>query len=148
MNKPTPITGADVERSSLVWSVVIAILLVVVKSIFEHTAFVEWLEKKTYEVLQHRIVAGGTRNRPDILVVNIASIKPESWTVNGHSDIATPRQPIQDLVDVLSDAGARSIGIDVDFSPKDGKFRGRDDPRFFEWCLERTKEKHSRIFLG
>jgi hypothetical protein len=53
-----------------------------------------------------------------------------------------------DLIEVLTDLGARSVGIDIDFSPKDGQLVHPDDAEFFQSCLDCTKQTGIPIVLG
>jgi CHASE2 domain-containing sensor protein len=136
------------RRSSLVWSFAIIAALVVLKTLSENTQVAKHVERKTYELLQRRIVAGGTTIRPDVLVVDLAKIKREPWERNGRSGVATPRAPLKQLVEVFADLGARSVGVDLDFSPKGGQFMHPDDADFFNWCLKLSDEKGIPILLG
>jgi CHASE2 domain-containing sensor protein len=148
---PQPTTSSKIKsyrRSSLIWSFAIIAALVAVKTFSESTQVAKYLERKTYELLQKRIVRGGTTVRPDVLVVDLAKIKPEPWERDGRSGVVTPRAPLKELIEVFADLGARSVGVDVDFSPKDGQFMHPDDPEFFDWCLKLSEEKDTPILLG
>src|SRR5207245_2023552 len=72
----------------------------------------------------------------------------QRWERGGRSDIATPREPLRVLIDVLTELGARSVGLDVDFAPENGQFIHPDDPVFFEWCMKRAEKTGHRIVLG
>src|SRR5215475_7112195 len=94
------------KRSALVWSLTTLAVLVALKTAFEHTAVVEYLENKTYEFLQGRIVSGGITERPKVLVVDISSIKKEPCSPGWE---CTPRRPIQGLIEVFTEMGAKSV---------------------------------------
>lgn len=132
------------------WASAIAITLglIVVKTFFEHTEFVQYWEDKTYQVLQGRIVSQGTTTQPDVLVVDISKVEPEPWERDGRTGLATPRHLLKELIEVFTDLGARSVGVDVDFSPTDGQPVHPDDPEFFQWCLDRSRQTHIPILLG
>jgi CHASE2 domain-containing sensor protein len=136
------------RRSSLVWSLGTIFVLVGAKTFFDRKPFVQHLERKTYEFLQQRIVSGGTTDRPDVLVIDLSTIKPEPWERDGRTGVVTPRARLKKLIDVLVELHARSIGIDVDFSPKDGQPMHPDDPGFFQECLELSENTGVDIFLG
>jgi hypothetical protein len=133
------------KRSTLVWPIGTLAVLITLKTAFEHTEKVQYLENKTYELLQGQIVHGGTTKRPDVLVVDISKIKKEPCSPNWE---CTPREPIQNLIDVFAVLGAKSIGVDVDFSPDEGQLIHPNDKEFFEWCLHCSKEKKVPIVLG
>lgn len=136
------------RRSTLFVSIAIMIALVIVKTLCEHIGKARELEEKTYEFLLHKIVAAGTKSHPKVLVIDIGEIKPERWTRDGRSNVATPRPPLQELIQIFADLGARSIGVDVDLSPENGQFMHPDDPTFFRWCLDLSEKKKIPILLG
>src|SRR5207302_4381663 len=146
--QPTTSEIKSYKRSSLIWSFAIIVALVAVKTLSENTQVSKNMERKTFELRQKRIVRGGTTIRPDVLVVDLAKIKPERWERDGRSGVVTPRAPLKELIEVFADLGARSVGIDIDFSPKDGQFVHPDDPAFFDWCLKLSEEKGTPILLG
>lgn len=132
--------------ASLRWSLATLIGLIALKIIFEHTAFVQYLEGRAYLFLQRRIVTGGTTKRPDVLIVDITKIEPRPWT---------SRERLQKLIEVFTDLGAKSVGVDVDFSPEkqDGVWKpidpnDLDETGFFEWCRKRSVERNIPIALG
>jgi CHASE2 domain-containing sensor protein len=158
----TPPGKSLFRRSSLAWSLGTIIIIVGLKTFFEHKSFVQNLERETYEFLQQRIVSGGTTEQPDVLVIDLSTIKPQPWERDGLTGIATPRAPVKELIEVFAELRARSIGIDVDFSPKDGRPMHPDDlpPKdwrpmdpddrkfFFQECLELSEKTGVDIFLG
>lgn len=138
-----------VLRSSLGWPIVTMFVLIGIKTSLEHWRPFEAAENWTYTVLQKRMAARGMwTTRPDVLVVDLGKLQPESWERNGRKGVATPRAPLQKLIEVFTELGARSIGLDVDFSPKDGELIHPNDNSFFQWCLERSKQTHIPILLG
>lgn len=109
---------------------------------------VERIENWTYRILQKRMATGGTRGRPDVLVVDLGKIQPEPWERNGRKGTATPRDPLRKLIEVFTELRARSISVDVDFSPENGQLIHPDDNEFFQWCLDRSKQTNIPILLG
>ncbi len=140
------------ERKWFVTAAII-VLVLVLKSLFELTPWGQYLEDRAYELLLARFVAEGTKDSPGVLIVDIALIKPLPWERNGvKGKPATPRQPIQDLIEVLSDptlaTHPKAIGVDIDFSPENGELIHPDDVKFFEWCSNRMKDTKVPIVLG
>ena len=135
-------------RSILGWPVVTMIVLIALKTLCENVPKVEELEEKTYKALLHQIVAIGTKRPPKVLVIDIGEINPERWERDGRSDIVTPRERLEELIQIFADLGARSIGIDVDFSPENGHFAHPDDPDFFGRWLALSRKTKVPIFLG
>src|SRR6266536_4473544 len=126
----------------------IIVALITAKTIFEEISWVKWLEEKTYDVIQKHHVAGGTTESPDVLVIDIGEIKPEPVERDGRIDMVTPRAPIKDLIQIFADLGARSIGVDVDFSPENGQFVHPKDREFFDEYLELSDRTTVPVFLG
>ena len=120
-------------------------VLVTLKTAFEHTEVVQYLEDKTYEFLQGRIVSGGITERAKVLVVDISSIKKEPCNPGWE---CTPRPQIQDLIEVFTEMGAKSVGVDVDFSPDKKQLIHPRDPDFFESCLQCSIKTQVPIVLG
>jgi CHASE2 domain-containing sensor protein len=135
----------------LTFATIVAVL--VLKTLFELTPWGQYLEDRAYEILLARFVAEGSKTPPGVLIVDISSIKPQPWERNGVKGIATPRPPIQDLIEVLTERRERelppkSIGADIDFSPENGELIHPDDLAFFEWCYNRSKNAKIPIVLG
>src|ERR1700738_1515253 len=119
------------ERKWFVSSAII-VLLLVLKSLFELTPCGQYIEDRAYEFLLAGFVAEGTKDSPSVLIVDISQIKPLPWERNGvKGESATPRPPIEDLIEVLSDPNLpthpKAIGVDIDFSPDNGQLIHPDD---------------------
>lgn len=136
------------RRSALVISISIMIALTVAKTLCENIEVVKQWEEKTYKFLLERIAAEGSTERPKVLVVDIEEIKPLPLERNGRTDLVTPREPLMKLIQVFADLGARSIGIDIDFSPENGEFVDPKDPKFFDDCLSLSEKTNIPILLG
>ena len=100
------------------------LLLIVVMRLVEAQASKNWLETQAYSVVQWGL--GLFSHADGVVVVDIADLPPEKGV--------TPRRALLDLMTRLKDAGARAIGVDIDFSPENNLFVASDDPRFFEAC--------------
>lgn len=133
-------------RSRAFWTVLTVFALIVVKTAFEFTPLGEFAEDKAYTALLGRFSARGTTTRPDVLVIDISGIPPVPRKIR-QTDMITPRQPIKDLISVLTELHPKAVGVDVDFSPDD-ELIDPDDPSFFQWCLDRSRQTHVRISLG
>lgn len=129
------------------------VAVLVLKTLFELTPWGQYLEDRAYEILLSRFVAEGSKTPPGVLIVDISSIKQQAWDRNGVKGIATPRPPIQDMIEVLTERRERelppkSIGVDIDFSPDNGQLIHPDDLTFFKRCYDRMKEAKIPIVLG
>ncbi len=136
------------QHAKLAYTLAITFALIAAKTVLQDTPKFRYLEDKTYESLERRIATGGTITRPDVLIVDLGKIKPQSWERNGRKGFATPRTPIKKLIEVFTDLGARSVAVDVDFSPKNDQPIHPEDPEFFQWCLDRSKQMGVPIVLG
>jgi CHASE2 domain-containing sensor protein len=148
-----PVGNATARRwykSQWAWSAVTIVAVIALKTLFELTPWGQYLEDRAYELLLAGFVGHGTKTRPDVLIIDIWTIKAARWERDGRSGEATPRPTIQDLIEVLSEPAmhAKAIGVDVDFSPENGKLNHPDDLIFFDWCLARAKETRVPIVLG
>ena len=139
---------ASSRRRAMAISLVTIFVLVTVKTVSENIQIVHDLEEGTYKFLQNWRVTAGTTVRPHVLVVDIGDLKPERWERDGRSDLATPRGPLKEMIQVFADLDARAIGVDVDFSPENGQVIHPDDPQFFDWCLQLSEKRNIPILLG
>jgi len=55
---------------------------------------------------------------------------------------------LKELIQAAADAGATAIGVDIDFSLRDGKYVHPDDAAFFTFCKTLSQEKGIPIRLG
>lgn len=129
-------------------SIAIMVALIVAKTISENIPKVREIEEGVYKRLLRQVIAAGRKSPPQVLVIDIGAIKPEPREQDGHVDLITPRAPVEKLIQTFSNLGARSIGVDVDFSPDNGQFIDPGDPDFFKRCLELSKKTRIPIFLG
>jgi CHASE2 domain-containing sensor protein len=133
------------KLSTLVITLLVAAGLITAKTLLE--VKLRYFENKAYELMQWRLISRGTTTRPDVLVIDTGQIPREPR--NGHSGVITSftsRVKLREVIKSLTDLHARSIGIDVDFSPENGQFMDADDPKFFQFCLDHST--YVPIFLG
>src|ERR1700694_885004 len=147
-NGKSHIKFSYVLRSSWGWPLATMFVLIGLKTSLEHWQPCEAAENWTYKVLQKRMASRWANARSDVLVIDLGQIQPTPWELNERKGKAPPRIPLKDLIAVFTELGARSVGLDIDFSPKDGELIRPDDNDFFQWCLERSKQTHVPILLG
>lgn len=149
MASPRPSIKRAYKRSTVIWPLALIASLVIIKTALEHHPNIRRLEDWTYQSLQQELIDHGIKERPDVLVINISSkIKQKTWERDGQTVRVTPREPLEELIRVFADLGAKSIGIDVDFSPQGGQWMDPGDPDFFDRCLKLRDEKGIPILLG
>jgi hypothetical protein len=116
----------------------------------EHSRAGEFAEKQAYEFLQSYLSA---KDIP-LAVVNISKLNPVEIQVNGETRTVTPRAQLKQIVEAVIDKGARVVGIDVNFAPReDGELTDPSaDPDLFQFCLDKRNESPGRrgvpIVLG
>jgi CHASE2 domain-containing sensor protein len=116
----------------LLKGVLFIVLLAGIKVIVEHTPFGESIERSGYDLLQKQL------SSPDslpVVVIDFSALEPAEFNVNGQIGIATPRKTLQELITAATEAKARVIGVDIDFSPGLTGYMYPGDPQFFESCL-------------
>lgn len=149
MPSPKPSTKRAYKRSTVLWPLALIVSLVILKTAFEHHPAIRRLEDGTYQFMHRKLVREGIRERPDVLVIDISSKIPQKIQErDGRTERVTPREPLEKLIRVFADLGARSIGIDIDFSPEGGRWKDPGDPEFFDRCLQLRDEKGIPILLG
>jgi len=119
--------------------------LMFAQRILELTSFEKTIESLAYRVLQARLHADASK----IVIVDISDL--QAVDVNGvpqkdarQQDLMTPRAALDDLAMALTDACAKAIAFDIDFSPDRNVFIGQEDPQFFK----RWSELGIPVFLG
>jgi CHASE2 domain-containing sensor protein len=110
------------------------VLLLLIFRLLEAKPSVTWLETRAYAIVQWQMAQFSSAK--DVVVVDIARLRPD----NG----VTSRRALLDLITRLEAAGARAIGIDIDFSPENNVFVTPHDPAFFEEC----RRSRPFVFLG
>src|SRR6266404_3601327 len=126
----------------------IVVVLLLAKVWFEHTELGVEVERVTYRFLQEHL-EGSNRDLPSpVLVVDISELEPEPWKVGERWQRVTSREALRELVQAAADAGAKAIGVDIDFSPRLGRLIYPSDPRFFAVCQNLSQETSIPIRLG
>ena len=109
------------------------IVVLAIKLGVEHTSFGAHLEQLGYETLQHQL----SPDEMPVQIIDISDLEPEPFNVDGKTGVATPREPLQKMIDTMDKLERKplAVGIDIDFAPgKDGYIHPRD-PQFFQHCL-------------
>jgi CHASE2 domain-containing sensor protein len=105
------------------------LLLTALPRVLETSGWLRRVELEAYNVFQGladlraRVAA---TDRAPVVIVDIGDLPTR--------DGVTPRAALRRLLAALRDAGARTVGIDIDFSPDKGLFVAADDPAFFAYC--------------
>jgi CHASE2 domain-containing sensor protein len=117
-----------------------ALLMVLVKIAIEQTGPGHALEIAGYRFLQHRL----SPTQVPIQVLDISSL-----AVDPQLD-ATPREPLQRIIDAVADQHPAAIGVDIDFSPpvQDFTYIHPDDEDFFQFCQNIVTRRKIPIYLG
>lgn len=136
---PSP---AGKSRAAMLWhdvkkSVVLSATIVVAMILFEHTPVGEHVERLGYDVLQSRLRSADI----PVTVVDISELASKSWN-------ATPRETIKRAIAAIAERNPRAIGVDIDFSPDDFGYLRKEDPAFFDSCLDIRKQKGIPVLLG
>jgi hypothetical protein len=63
-------------------------------------------------------------------------------------EMVTPRKPLSEIIEAIAEQHPQAIGIDIDFSPDEFGYVLKEDPKFFEFCLNQRQTKHIPIYLG
>jgi len=122
----------------------------------ERTAGGQWIKRATYDYLQW-VIALGNREPPRVTIVDISSVAADQKVKLGDKEIEiTPRKAIYDLLSKIIDQclnnntkPPKAIGVDIDFSPSEGKLIGGEaDLVFFQECLDLSQRTKVPIFLG
>src|SRR5437660_8573626 len=132
--------------SALVKAILLSFALLAVNWLEKRTVLGRSMESATYNILMHRLSSKFNGNDLPIAIVDIGDLPQHSGT--GNENPYTSRHVLQEFVTAAIGNGARSVGIDLDFSPDKGDYITPDDPKFFESCLELKRTTGVPIFLG
>ena len=91
----------------------------------ERTAGGQWIKRATYDYLEWLITLGD-RGQPRVTIVDISSVKANRKVKLDDKEVMiTPRQEIYGLlvkiIEQCKPKRPKAIGVDVDFSPTEGK---------------------------
>lgn len=127
----------------IVIGLLITLLLVGAKFIFERSSVGHRVELLSYEFLEGQLTAIDTDPLP-VVVVDISQIGG-----GGTEEDPTPRGPLQKLLEAIVNQQPKAIAIDADFSPKStGWIDEQKDPDFFSFCVGMKALRGVPIFLG
>jgi len=107
-------------------------LLAGIKMIVEHTPAGESIERSGYDFLQKQL---SSSDPVPVVVVDLSALDPQEFNINGQIGSATPRKILRELITAATEAQARVIGVDLDFSPGPTGYMYPGDPQFFQFCL-------------
>ena len=121
---------------------VFILLILLLKTLLEHTELGHRVEHMGYETLQRRL----SSEEVPIQLLDISDLGPAPFIIQGHTGVATPRAKLQELIDALDSGPEKpiAIGVDIDFSPDQRGYITPDDPKFFQHC----SELETPVFLG
>ena len=128
----------------ILFGVLITVLLVAAKVIFEQFPVGHRVELLTFELLQGQLT-GIDKDPLPVVVLDISSIP------GGTAGQPTPRPPLKELIQAIAAGNQqtrpKALGIDIDFSPG---FQGLQDEtkdiEFFDMCL--SESQRVPIYLG
>ena len=118
-----------------------ALLLILGDLAFEHSPLGEQFQRWGDEIFQRSL---GLEASPDVVVVNIDGI-PQDKFVAGRpfgERAFVDRQALHDIVYAIATLRPRSIGIDVDMSPRYGGYVDRNNDG---WFFTEMKKLRSRV---
>ncbi len=130
-----------------------ALVLIFKKFAIEHRSGYEEARLWTYEQIQS-VLSNQNPTQSPVQIVDISHMPKQSGkkvAVTGIDDneSATSRASLKNLLTKIAQSGARSIGVDVDFSPDDqGNPITLDDAEFLKDCEKLSKETGVPIFFG
>jgi CHASE2 domain-containing sensor protein len=143
------VTDTFDNRSRKIWHDLLKGLLFIalvslIKIGVERTTFGRHLELMSYNWLQLQLAS----DRVPVTIVDISDLEPQVFNRDGHSGKATPRDSLRQMIEAIADQGAKTIGVDVDFSPDEDGYIHPRDPEFFQFCLDMSKQRGVPVFLG
>lgn len=126
----------------------VVLMLVLIKVWFEHTELGTEVERVTYRFVQEHLEGQNRKTPSAVVVVDISDLEPEPWQVSNRWHRVTSRDALRDLIQSLADARVRAIGVDIDFSPREGGLVFAKDPEFFSFCQSLSRQRAIPIRLG
>ena len=106
------------------------------------------LNRLTYLFVQQKLEGAGHEAQAPVVIVDISSLEPEPWKEGDRWYYATPRPALREMIQAAAVAGATGIGVDIDFSMREGRLVHPQDASFFAFCLKLSHEKNIPIRLG
>jgi CHASE2 domain-containing sensor protein len=128
--------------------ILLSVSLLVFQRLISKTSPVESIKNSAYSLLQVRLASAADPSQ-DIVVVDIHGFPKTPRADLERADSPTSRTALFNLLSTLTEEGATTIGVDVDFSPEDdGNYVLPDDPTFFSRVEALSRRTHTPIFLG
>ncbi len=131
-------------RRDVLKGIVFIGLVLSIKLVLEGTTFGKHLQVMGYDLLQTQL----SRKAVPITIVDISDLPQRDFVVNGELVKATPREPLEEMIQALADQQPRAIGVDIDFSPENDDYILPKDPDFFQFCQGVTDKTGVPVFLG
>lgn len=114
-----------------------------IKIAMERTTLGQQLSSKSYDYLHLPL----STERMPVTILDISDLVPESFTVDGHTGMATSRDRLKAMIEAIAAHEPKAIGVAIDFSPDESGFIHPNDPQFFQFCLD-IRQKGVPVFLG
>jgi CHASE2 domain-containing sensor protein len=130
-------------RRDLLKGLLLAALLLAIKTLVEQTSFGQLLEFRTYNLIQEQLLA----DRVPVSIVDISDLKV-GVSIKGRQFPVTPRRELLKIITAIASQRPKAIGIDIDFSPAESGYLTPDDQEFFQACLRLENQTQVPIFLG
>jgi CHASE2 domain-containing sensor protein len=134
-------------RKDFFVGVIVAIILLLIKSQLEKTPFIEQIELLGYNQLQWQLSSRFNADDFPIQIVDISDLV--AMPTPGAATPVTPRDRLFDLLKGIADQKPLVIGVDIDFSPNGFGYRDPvNDPKFFADVIGLWKDPAPKLFLG
>lgn len=126
----------------------LSLILIGCKWALERSQFCKQIEQMTYNVLQLNLLCTSGIEEPKVIVVDINDLPFDTQERGKVAEMVTPREPLKEIVKAVAEQHPKAIGIDIDFSPDEFGYISKDDPNFFDFCLNIREKENIPIFLG
>jgi len=133
------------KGKDIIWyfakAALVACLVIGAKVGFEHLQWSHRIEILAFEFLQGVMPQFSSTDRLPVFVVDMSKIP-------GGKDSVTLRADLRNLIEAIVKQRPKAVAIDVDFSPDEKGWRDDNDPAFFNFCLDISKQTGIPVFLG
>lgn len=125
----------------VIGGVLITLILIGVKYLFEHSTRGRDVQLWTFAALQS-VLSSIDVNNP-VILLDISDLP------GGKPNDPTPRGTLKEIITALVAQGPHAIAVDVDFSPYSEDYVLPDeDPDFFDFCLDVRNKRQVPVFLA
>jgi CHASE2 domain-containing sensor protein len=124
----------DLFYALIVWGILHVLMGQVAQSEFGGE-----LKRMLNRFVQERFEGGAREDWGSVVVVDISDLPQEQWREEGRLHSATPRGRLHELMQAAVGAGAKGVGVDIDFSARNGRPVHPNDPSFFASCEELSR---------